>query len=455
MKTNMSNNFSPSKQVLFALGSAGFNLLERLVVLYVPFYFLPPMEYGVNNLVPDETFWAFATVLGMALIVGRVFDGLADPIIASLSDNSRSPVGRRKVFLLFSGLPLAIFATLIFFPPLGGEESLLNGVWLGVMLCCFYIAYTGYVNPYLALISDLGNTEDLRLKLSTKVAFFGLMATLLATAGFPAIVTRLMESGLNLRATYQSTVFAFSILSVPLLYASSLGFKESPSYRDGSVQTVGTWTSLKETFAYKPFRTFVLGEMFLQFGNNIVIMALLYYVVVIFRKPAGFMSIIAAAIIGVALIAFPLVNYAARKVGKKKVLIAGVCVLIFCSAALFILSFNMHGVFSTIGVLVLALAGIPLAIIAILVNPTIAEMARDHTMLTGISKEAMFFAARAIPVKFIVALAGATFAFLLSTFGKDISRPLGVQLSMLVISLASTMALVYFLQLPKDRLHQR
>ncbi|MDP3487543.1 MAG: MFS transporter, partial [Bacillota bacterium] len=406
MKTSFKSNLSPFRQLLFALGSAGFNLLERLIVLYVPFYFLPPMEYGVHNLLPAGVFWGFATVLGTALVVGRLFDSLADPIIASLSDSSQSPLGRRKVFLLFSGLPLATFGALIFFPHLPGEMSMLNGVWLGVVLCFFYIAYTGYVNPYLSLISDLGHTEDLRLKLSTKVALFGLMATLAVTAGLPLIVTALTNTGIGLRGAYQISVVAFSAVATLLLYAATLGFTEARPKREQSRPAMGTWASLKETYTHKPFRIFVLGEMLLQYGINIMTMALLYFVVVIFQKPEGFMSLIAVAMVVVALASFPVVNYAARKNGKKKVLIAGVCVLVFCSSALFFLSFNMTGVFAQAGVVVLAMAGVPLAVLAILINPTIAGMARARTLQTGVAKEAMFFAARAIPVKLVIALAG-------------------------------------------------
>lgn len=452
MKKISKHDLPPLRQWVFALGSAGFNLLERLIVLYVPFYFLPPIEYGVPNLLPEGVFWGFATVLGIALVVGRFFDGLADPIIASLSDNSRSPLGRRKVFLLWSALPLAACGSLIFFPPRPDAASMLNGVWLGVVLCLFYIAYTGYVNPYLSLISDLGHTEDLRLKLSTKVALFGLMATLAVTAGLPMLVTSLTGGGTSLRAAYQTSVVVFSIVAAILLYAATLGFTEKRPKLKQSPPTTGTWASLRETYTYKPFRIFVLGEMLLQYGINIMTMALLYYVVVIFQKPEGFMSIIAVAMVAVALVSFPVVNYTTRKHGKKKVLIVGVCVLVLCSSALFFLSFNMTGIFASVGIAVLALAGIPLAVLAILINPTIAGMAREHTLQTGVAKEAMFFAARAIPVKLVIALAGATFGFLLAVFGKDLARPLGVQLSMLVIALAGIGALLFFLQLPDDKI---
>ena len=97
---------------------------------------------------------------------GRFVDGLADPLIAVLSDNCRARPGRRKVFLLASGLPLALTPVLLFFPPFPGGESAGNGLWLGLLLSLFYIAFTAYVNPYLAAMAELCllyTSRDLRI----------------------------------------------------------------------------------------------------------------------------------------------------------------------------------------------------------------------------------------------------------------------------------------------------
>jgi len=150
-------------QIFYAFGSLAFTLLERLIILYAIFYFLPPKELGLHNLVSDRTFFGIITITGTALLLGRVFDGLSDPLIATLSDNNRSRVGRRKLFLLYSGLPLALTTFLVFLPPQPAQESLLNGLWLAVMMCLFSIAFTAYVNPFLALMSELGHTGALRI----------------------------------------------------------------------------------------------------------------------------------------------------------------------------------------------------------------------------------------------------------------------------------------------------
>lgn len=451
----MSSSARPSagavKHLVFSIGSAGFNLLERFIVLYIPFYYLPPAEYGVPSLVPEQSFLGIATVLGLALIVGRVIDALADPIIASLSDRSRSPLGRRRAFLLYSGLPLAVLCALLFFPPAVDATSLLNGVWLGAVLALFYVAYTGYVNPYLALISDLGKDEEERLRMGTGIAVSGMLATLVVTAGVPEFARWLSTMGVSLRGSYQVSVLLVATAALGLLYVATCGFREPEPKDTAAVDTASTWRCLLETFQDRQFRVYVSAEVLLQYGLNIMTMGLMFYVVVIFRRSSGFLTPIAAAMAVVAALSIPVINRVARLHGKRYVFVLALGVMIFCSSGLFMFSFAADRLPQIYGSALLIMMGIPLAAFAMMINPSVAEMARNHTLATGVSREAMYFAARAIPVKFVIAAAGATFSFLLAAFGKDLARPLGVQLSLLVVALASLASIAVFLRMPDDR----
>lgn len=424
-------------QLIYASGSAAFTMLERLILLYMPFYYLPPREYNLENLFPDQTYLGLFTILGTALVAGRIFDGISDPIIAALSDNNSSSLGRRKLFLLIGGLPLALSTLLVFFPPDPNRTALLNGFWLGLMMAIFYIAFTTYVNPYLALLPELGHNNALRINLSTFIAFFGLCGMIMITILFPLLAAAIRDSGADLRTAYRTAVLIFSIIALVLLYAAPLGFNENKHCRPAKVPHMGTWQSLRQTYAVKPFCIFLSGEIFLQFAMNMVTLGLIYYAVVIFQREERFMIILAGLTIGGALLCFPLVNIIAKKVGKKKVITAGVLSLFFSGLIIFLLSFNMTGIYFTISLAMFILAGLPLAVLTILINPTIADLARADYFKTGMSREAMFFGARAIPIKLTIAMAGVVFAYLLSAYGKDIAAPLGVQLSTLAVSIAA------------------
>ena len=444
----------PANQIFYALGSLAFTILERLIILYAVFYFLPPKELGLPNLISDRTFFGAITATGAALLLGRIFDGLSDPLIAALSDNSRSRLGRRKVFLLLSGLPLALSTFLVFTPPHPAGESVLNGVWLGVTLCLFYIAFTAYVNPFLALMSELGHTSSLRINISTYIALFGLLGMVCITVFFPQFVTALNNSGMEMRRAYQVTIGGFALVSGLILYLITLAFDEKKHCLSGKPAKLSMFDSLAKTYAVRPFRLFLIGEVFLQFAMNMVTLGLIYYAVVIFRRDQGFMTVLAGIAIGVALVSFPLINFLAKKIGKKKVIMSGLLILCTATAVIFYLSFNMSGAAFYAGLALIGLTGLPLAILSMLINPTVGDLARADYIRTGESREAMFFGARAIPLKATVALAGVAFTYLLSVYGKDVANPLGVQLSILGVSLSSLAGCIAFSRYPEKQVQE-
>lgn len=444
----------PANQIFYALGSLAFTILERLIILYAVFYFLPPKELGLPNLISDRTFFGAITATGAALLLGRIFDGLSDPLIAALSDNSCSRLGRRKVFLLSSGLPLALTTFLVFTPPHPAGESVLNGVWLGVMLCLFYIAFTAYVNPFLALMSELGYTGALRINISTYIALFGLLGMVCITIFFPQLVAALENSGMEMRRAYQVTIGGFALISGLILYLITLAFDEKKHCLPGKPARLSMFDSLAKTYAVRPFRLFLIGELFLQFAMNTVTLGLIYYAVVIFRRDQGFMTVLAGIAIGVALASFPLINFLAKKIGKKKVIMSGLLVLGAATAVIFYLSFNMSGAAFYAGLAMIGLTGLPLAILSMLINPTVGDLARAEYIRTGESREAMFFGARAIPLKATVALAGVAFTYLLSVYGKDVANPMGVQLSILGVSLSSLAGCIAFSRYPEKQVQE-
>lgn len=423
--------------------------------MYIPFYFLPPEELGINNLIPDRTYAGILTVLGLSFLLGRVIDALADPLIASLSDNSRAKMGRRKFFLVLGGFPLFMGAALVFFPPWMESETLFNGIWLGLMISLFYLAFTAYVNPYLALLSELGHTDSLRINLSTLMAVLGVAGMVAVTVLFPELTTRLQAAGLGFRESYQITAVLFCGMALLFLYTATTAFNEKKHCVPVRPPEVGTWDSLKQTFAVRPFRIFLTGEIFLQFSMNIITLGLMYYVVVLFQQEQRFMTVLSGITMGSALLGIPLVNLAAKKVGKKKIIQAGVLLLAFTSGVIFILSRDLSGAAFFIGLAMFGLSGIPLAVLVVLVNPTIAELARADAAKTGRHREAMFFGARAVPLKLTTALSGIVFGFLLSSFGKDIANPLGVQLSLAIVPLACALGYIFFSRYPEKEVKEQ
>mgnify|MGYP002515757193 CR=1 FL=1 len=94
--------------------------------------------------------------LTMAIIrgIGTIIDAVTDPWVASLSDNSKAKSGRRISFMRWSAIPYGLFCLLIFFPPVAGS-SVINAIWVGVMLALYYLFSTLYNIPYSALQAEV------------------------------------------------------------------------------------------------------------------------------------------------------------------------------------------------------------------------------------------------------------------------------------------------------------
>lgn len=453
MQKNIPRPLSPGARLCYAVGSAAFTLLERMILLFMPFFYLPPREYGLPDLLPERTYLGVFTVLGLTLLAGRFVDGIADPLIASLSDNNRSRIGRRRLFLFLGGLPLALSTLLVFHPPHPGETSLGNSFWLGAMLVLFYFFFTAYVNPYLALLPELGHDDRQRINLSTLIALFGLLGLVLISLVFPMVAVRFQAGGLGFRESYQGAAVLFSVLALGLLYAVPLGLNERLYCRPPEGVRTSPLASLLSTLQIKPFRILLGGEMFLQLAMNLITLSLVYYAVVLFQRGEGFMTLLTALAIGGALLFFLPVNNLARKHGKKVVISAGALVLFMTQFCFFLFSFSLEGFSFYAALAMFFLAGFPLAVLTILINPTIADLARADYYRTGKRREAMFYGARAIPLKLTVALAGLIFALLLSVWGRDLQQPLGVQLSGLLASLAAGGSYCFFRSYPEREVY--
>ena len=87
------------KLLMFALGQLGWSLASWSVSNALSAFFLPPEGTG-GSLFPVFIFqgavMGIATVIGLINMGGRLWDAITDPLIANLSDKSKSRFGRRR-----------------------------------------------------------------------------------------------------------------------------------------------------------------------------------------------------------------------------------------------------------------------------------------------------------------------------------------------------------------------
>ncbi|MCB1693168.1 MAG: MFS transporter [Pseudomonadales bacterium] len=104
-----------------------------------------------------------ATLAGLAITMGLVLDGVTDPLMGSISDRTRSRLGRRHPYMFVAPIPVGISIFAVFNPP-----EMLPAVWLFAWFSGFVIllrfCMTLYHVPHLALGGELSSSYTERTR---------------------------------------------------------------------------------------------------------------------------------------------------------------------------------------------------------------------------------------------------------------------------------------------------
>lgn len=118
------------------------------------------------------------SLVGLALLIALVFDGLSDPVIGNVSDNFRSRFGRRHPFLYAAPLPLGVCLFLLFSPP-GGLGQWQLFAWLLGFTALGRLMQSFYFVPHMALGAELSTDFRERVSISGYRAMFAYLGRFL------------------------------------------------------------------------------------------------------------------------------------------------------------------------------------------------------------------------------------------------------------------------------------
>ncbi len=115
-----------------------------------------------------------ATMAALAVTISLVFDGISDPLVGSLSDRTRSRLGRRHPWMFFAPIPTAISLYFIFAPPPGLEPFWLF-VWFATFVTLLRQFMTFFHVPHLALGGELSTNYTERSQIMAYNNFAGFL----------------------------------------------------------------------------------------------------------------------------------------------------------------------------------------------------------------------------------------------------------------------------------------
>ena len=397
------------QMIIFAIGQLGWSTLSGIITTWLVTFYLPTagdiQNGAVQYLIPGLVIGGFMTVLGLISALGRVFDAVTDPLIASMSDRSKNPRGRRTPFMQIAALPLSIVTVLVFCPFWGAQDPM-NIVWVSVMLVLFYLFMTMYCTPYNSLISEYGKTQEDRMFISTSISLTFFVGTLLAYVPF-VLAGPLRGAGLSFAWSYRVPFIVLAVIALVSMLLPTFLLKEK-EFVDTKPSEVNVFKSLGATFKNRDFRVFVGSDVMYWVGLTMFQTGLPFFVKVSMGLDEGTVLYFLGGMTVLSAVFYPFVTKLVMKFGKKKLVIFGFLGLAaaYAVAACTYFVGGAGGVMGwLLGIAIVVLAAFPMALLGIIPQSIVADVAEAEGVITGENREGMFFAARTFAMKFGQSLA--------------------------------------------------
>ena len=395
----------------FAIGQLGWSMLSGIVSNWLVFFYMPEnseIKLGQSYFITQGSIFLGLTVIGIITAVGRLFDAVTDPWIASKSDRSRHKDGRRIPFMRVIAVPFALITVLIFVSPAGafgsspeGGGAWVNNGFLLVTLLLFYLFMTIYCTPYNALLPELGRDPKDRINVSTYISVTFFVGN--AISYLVPNIAGIFRDSLGYANAFRVTIGILAAVAAVCMLVPVFGIKEK-DYVDTTPSDTPAFASLSKTFRNKEFRKFVASDIFYWVALTMFQTGLSFYITSLIGLGADKTFMLFAIMTVMSLVFYAPVNILAKKLGKKKLVMAAF--IFFSMVFLFTAFAGKLGLPKMVnGVMIAVLASIPMAVLGILPQAIVADVAQADSIRTGESREGMFFAARTFAMKLGQALA--------------------------------------------------
>jgi len=369
IKSTSTDKLPFSRKVLFGVGDSTFSLLFTVTMLFYLFFLT-----DVAGLKP--------ALAGTILLAGKFWDAITDPTIGFLSDRTKSRWGRRRPYILFGAIPLAITYLLIWqtYPFAAGNQSLLF-ITYTILSLLFWTNFTITGIPYAALMPELTLDYDDRTTLVSTRMFFSIIFGLVA-AVVPMIIVGAYPSlskGYSMMGVY---IGFFAIIPLVICF---FGTKERPEFQE--MASLSLLNALKETLKNRAF-VFAMIVFLLSWACVDILGAVfLYFITYVMGLTVDDVPLLMGTLFITATLFLPFWVFVSNKLGKKPAYIFGMA---FWAVVMSLLFFMKPGVPLSTLVVLCFLAGIGVSTAHLIPWTMIIDCVDYDELKTGARREGMY-----------------------------------------------------------------
>lgn len=298
-------------KTIFAYGAPGVGAgyMYLLLSLYV-------MKFSTDVLLISPA------IMGTIFGISRIWDAVSDPLAGYFSDRTTHHLGRRRLWMLISILPIALTFIMVFSPPVWLQDQWLV-VWMAIGIISFYAAMTIFIVPHMSLGAELtvDYHERSRLYGLRHVAFT--LGSIFAVASMQLFINAESEGAQAVREiAMQLSMLAAVVTGVLICYAV-VSLREQPLLEKQMADN--PYHAFRDVWRNHHARLLIAVNFIEQIGGATIGVLTLYVAAYVLKNPMLGPVIILAYMV-TSTISVPLWIPLSRRVGKIKLWIASMIV---------------------------------------------------------------------------------------------------------------------------------
>ena len=337
-KASHSSRLPLSVKLGFGIGDLGGNLFFTAMGFYSLIYL-------------TDTVGVSAALAGIAILIGKFWDAVTDPLVGFLSDRTRSRWGRRRPYLLFGAIPLLLAMWYFFSAPDFSSRQTAGFLWATFALCLLNTAYTVVNIPYGSLTPEITKDYQERTTLNGFRFSFAVIGTILGAA----VVIPIVELAGNPHTGYSIVGLLFGFIMAATILTTFFTVRETAS-KDQPRPKTKFFETFGVVFKNKTYLRLVAVYTMNLTGITFVQTMLVYYFKYIYQDE-GMTTIAMLLLLGVAMLCVPISVLVAKRIGKKRTYQLALGILVLSCLAMFLFAHTLGMIF-TFCVMVFAGVGI-------------------------------------------------------------------------------------------------
>jgi GPH family glycoside/pentoside/hexuronide:cation symporter len=387
-----SETLSKKTKIFYGIGDLGNAVVNSAIQFFLMKF------YTDGALVPPA-------LAGNALLFGKIWDAVNDPLFGWLTDRTESRFGKRRVFMIFGAIPLAISIALLWYvPPL---DRIWTFLWIALTFILFDTLWTLTNVPYYALTAELTDDYDERSSLTTYRMAMAVPAYLVGAALTPAIVGlfALQSTG------YAFIGIAYGILAGGALLISAAGIRERTGLATADPEP-SPLKSLSVALKNRPFVWLLVTYFILNISFAFIKILMAYYVEYQLLMKEEIPLVMGLLLICVT-ISLPFWGWLSRKMDKGPAYAIGMAV----GALAVLVTFFLPHASTPLIYLVAVLAGFGFSAQWIFPWAMVADVGDYDQAETGQQRSGVYYGVWGLATKISEALALAAVGWILTGFG--------------------------------------